>query len=85
MSRRVFVSNIPVRMCVDGWVVLPDADDKLTPDDGEFHEAIAQALRSDGFKLARETYAFRARDEELDLDRAALDAGWEFDTPEEKR
>lgn len=73
MTRRIFVSNIPVRTITDGWVEVPDD----TPFD-DLDEAIATALRTSGFKP--ETCTIEV-DGGLDVDQACLDAHWEFSTP----
>lgn len=73
--KRVFVTNIPVRTCTDGWVKIPDD----TPE-ANVNEAIAIALRVDGFTPETRTMPV----EGIDLDMEALNANWEFTTPLEE-
>jgi hypothetical protein len=70
--KRIFVSNIPVRTVVDGWVEVPEDTTEENLD-----AAITVALREKGFRP--ETTEIEV--EGLDLDKEALDAGWEFSTP----
>ena len=72
MSRKVFVSNIPVRVCVDGWVTVPDD----TPAEG-LSEAVAKSLLEDGF----EPETTKIDPSETEVDRSYDLKLWEFTFP----
>lgn len=72
MSRKVFVTNIPVRAPVNGWVEVPD---ETTPEG--LGDAIAKALKEDGYTQEKEVH------DGLEVDVSVLDK-WEFITPMEE-
>jgi hypothetical protein len=69
MSHKVFVTNIPVRACVNGWVEVPDG---TTPDG--LGDAIAEALKEKGYAQEKEIH------DGLEVDVSVVDK-WEFTTP----
>lgn len=75
MSRKVFVSNIPVRACVDGWVTVPD---DTTPE--SLSAAVVKSLREDGY----EPETIKIDPSETELDRSYDLSLWEFSYPLEK-
>lgn len=70
--KRVFVSNIPIRTVVAGWVEVPD-DWKERPD-----AHVAQALKEAKYTIEDRTITI----ESDDLDFEDLEK-WEFDFPVE--
>jgi hypothetical protein len=75
MSRKVFVSNIPVRACVDGWVEVPDG----TPPE-DLQAALAEALKKGQYEPQTSSVEITL-DTQVDQ---SLVGVWEFCTPLEK-
>lgn len=79
MSRKVFVTNIPVRTCVDGWVIVPD-DTKSD----HLNESIRDSLIKSSMDGAGLHDGCAVLHSGLDLDLSLIDK-WEFSTPLEAR
>lgn len=75
-TRKVFVTNIPIRTCVSGWVEIPSdtEDDKLD-------DAIAIALASSGFQPEGNTNTIETATWDVDKD---VLAKWEWCLPLEE-
>lgn len=73
MSRKVFVTNIPVRACIDGWVEVPD---DTSPED--LDGAITAALRAG--RYSPEAKFVEVTEESVSVEKEALDK-WEYSTP----
>lgn len=69
---KVFVTNIPLNVYVDGWVTVPDD----TPPE-KLQDAIGEALCEKGFE--KETPTLDVEDAEVD--EGAIRDGWEFSFP----
>ena len=74
LSRRVFVTNIPLNAYANGWV---EVDDDVT-DRVNVNGAISAAVREGRF--AFETTVLRLPDD-AEVDEAVIHAGWQFSTP----
>lgn len=74
MSRKIFVSNLPVRAYVDAWVEIPN-------DPEDFDDAIAEAVKEGKFEFDKKTLS--VEDDGVEVDESVLDK-WEFQTPMEE-
>lgn len=73
MSRRVYVTNIPIRLCVSGWVDVPEAADV-----DDLNKVIADSIYENGY------YPESLRVEGSEIDESVIEK-WEFTTPLEER